>query len=75
MKHEKYSQNIYVYQERYLNEWNLKNFHVFKSDLRIQKLHKAFAARTDFPKVIVELVFEKVVCEFFELCKVFSNFC
>ena len=24
MKHEKYSQNIYVYKLKYLNEWNLK---------------------------------------------------
>ena len=23
MKHEKYSQNIHVYQLKYLNEWNL----------------------------------------------------
>ena len=24
MEHEKYSQNIYVYKLKYLNEWNLK---------------------------------------------------
>ena len=37
MKHEKYSQNIYVYQLKYLNEWNLikKNFQALKSDLPI----------------------------------------
>ena len=23
MKHEKYSQNIYIYQLKYLNKWNL----------------------------------------------------
>ena len=56
MKHEKYSQNIYVYQLKYLNDWNLikKSFQALKSDLQIYKLHKVFAGLTDFPKVLDE---------------------
>ena len=39
MKHEKYSQNIYVYQLKYLSKWNLnkENFQALKSNLSIYK--------------------------------------
>ena len=30
MKHEKYSWNIYVYQEKYLNEWNQNKEKTFR---------------------------------------------
>ena len=65
MKLEKYSRNIYVYQLKYLNEWNLKkNFQALKSDLPIYKLHKVFVGLTDFPEVIGKSTnFVKVVCK------------
>ena len=55
MKHEKYSWNIYVYQLKYLNEWNLiikKNFQALNSDFPIYKVHKVFAGLMNFAKVI-----------------------
>ena len=73
MKNEKYSQNVYVYQLKYMNEWNLKeNFQALKFDLPTYKVHKVFAGLTDFVKVIGkphELC--KVVRCFYELHKRF----
>ena len=51
MKHEKYSQNIYVYQLKYLNEWNFKaclcplffiKFLFFHQMIALDKLWKMF---------------------------------
>ena len=76
MKNEKYSQNVYVYQLKYMNEWNLKeNFQALKSDLPTYKVHKVFAGLTDFVKVIGkphELL--KGFCESHKLCKVVGKF-
>ena len=73
MNCEKYSQNIYVYQLKYLNEWNLKkNFQTLKSDLPIYKLHKVFAGLMDFTKVIDEShKLCKFVHSFYKLLKFF----
>ena len=68
MNHQKYSQNIYVYQLKYLNEWKLnkkKNFQALKSDLPTYKHHIVFARLMDFLKVIGES---------HELCKLVRSF-
>ena len=68
MKYEKYSQNIYVYQLKYLNKWNLNKEKLsgkLKSDLPIYKLLKVFAGLTEFPKIIGES---------HELCRVVRSF-
>ena len=72
MKHEKYLRNIYIYQLKYLDEWNLKkNFQVLKYNLRTCKLHKDFVGLTDFPKVIDKLhKLWKFVCNFYKLHKI-----
>ena len=66
MKHEKYSQNIFVYQLKYLNESNsnIENFQALKSNLPIYKFLK-FVRLTNFPKVIGES---------HKLCKVVHSF-
>ena len=77
MKHETYSQNIYVYQLRFLTSEisPKKNFQALKSQLPIYKLHKLFAGVTDFPKVIGESYkLCKVVGKFYKFCEVADKF-
>ena len=63
MKRGKYSRSVYVYQLKYLNEWNLNKSTIYK-------LHKVFAGLTDFPKVIGEShELCKAVCSFYEFDK------
>ena len=75
----KFTQNIHVYQVKYLNKRNLnkeKHFQSLKSDFPTYKLYKIFMFLTDFSKVVT--IFQKlrkVVSKFYELCKVFSHFC
>ena len=47
------TQNIHVYNVKYLNKWNLsnKNFQALQSDLPIHKLCKIFTGLIDFSKV------------------------
>ena len=86
MKHEKYLRNIYVYQLKYLNEWNLKkDFQALKSGVQsanfikflqvLRAFQKLLASPTTFIKVVCEShELRKVARKFYELCKVFSHF-